>query len=284
MNNIFHFLSSLDVFVIGRVFGAHSLGLYKVASEIASLPSSELVAPIQRAIYPGFAKLAHDLERLRRAYIEGIAILVMLAVPAATGIAMLADPIVRVLLGANWLEAIPLLQVLSLNGIIRLAGANTSSVFIATGRPYVTSYLALTHLLLLGPVLAAGIYFGGLVGATWALVVISCVGLCLSYGIALRALSIPVRRLLAAVWRSWVAAGIMALILSVLLQWSSSLFAVPIVDLLIAVPAGAAAYCGTHLAIWRIMGRPRGAEELALAFVASFRRTGVPSEAPAGPA
>ena len=74
LNNIFHFIcSQLDVFIIGRIFGAHSLGLYKVAAEISSLPSSELVAPIQRAIFPGFAKLAHDHKALCKSYIDGIA-------------------------------------------------------------------------------------------------------------------------------------------------------------------------------------------------------------------
>ena len=86
LNNIFNFIDSqLDVFIIGRIFGAHSLGLYKVAAEISSLPSTELVAPIQRAIFPGFAKLAHDHKALCKSYIDGIGILVMLAQELAKG-------------------------------------------------------------------------------------------------------------------------------------------------------------------------------------------------------
>ncbi len=280
LNNIFHFIGSqLDIFIIGRIFGAHSLGVYKVASEISSLPSTELVAPIQRAIFPGFSKLAHDHKALCKSYLDGIGILVLLALPAATGIAMLADPIVRVLLGEKWLEAIPLLQILALNGIIRLGSANAYSVLLAIGRPKIISQLGMLNLLLLGPMLGAGIYLGGLAGAAWALVVMSCIALTLSYAITLRALAIPVSHLAAAVWRSWVAAGAMAVALHGLFGMELSWLAIPAVQLLFGVLSGAVIYLAAHLAVWWVWGRPDGAERLLLKALAGLRTRLLPANA-----
>ena len=47
-------------FVIGRLAGAHPLGLFDIAHEIASLPATEMVAPFRAALLPGYAKLASD--------------------------------------------------------------------------------------------------------------------------------------------------------------------------------------------------------------------------------
>jgi lipopolysaccharide exporter len=272
LNNIFHFISSqLDVFIIGRIFGAHSVGLYKVAAEISSLPSTELVAPIQRAIFPGFAKLAHDHKALCKSYIDGISILVLLALPAASGIAVLADPIVRVLLGPTWLEAIPLLQILAINGIIRLGSANAYSVLLAIGRAKFISHLGMLNLVLLGPLLGGGIYFGGLAGAAWALVLMSCIGLSLSYGITLRALSIRWSRLVGAVWRSWAAAAVMAITLRGVYGLDVGWLAVPGMQLVVGGVLGAATYTAAHLGLWWISGRPDGAERILLKAFAGMR-------------
>ena len=50
--------------VIGRLAGVGAVAYYEVASEIATLATSELRAPIRRALYPGFAKMAADRRAL----------------------------------------------------------------------------------------------------------------------------------------------------------------------------------------------------------------------------
>ncbi len=274
VNNMLHFLATrLDVFIIGRWFGAHDLGVYNVSSEIAALPTTELAAPIQRAIYPGMAKIAGDLDRLRQSYLDGISVLLMLAVPAAAGITVLADPIVRTLLGEKWLDAIPLLQILSLHGLIRLGGANATSVLLALGRPKVITKLSALHIALLSPALITGIWLGGLAGAAWAAVSVACAGLVVSYGITLRVLAVSPLRLLRAVWRSWVAAIVMGAPLHALSVWADHAIDFPAVKLLAGIAAGALIYAIVHFLLWWIAGRPRGAESMALDAVAYLRRS-----------
>lgn len=274
VNNVLHFFSSrLDVFIIGRSFGAHDLGVYNVSSEIAALPTTELAAPIQRAIYPGLAKIAGDLERLRQSYMDGISVLLMLAVPAAAGITVLADPIVRTLLGEKWLGAIPLLQILSLNGLIKLGGANATSVLLALGRPKVITKLSALHIALLGPALVIGIWLGGLIGAAWAAVTVACAGLVVSYGITLRILAVSPLRLLGAVWRTWLAAIVMGAALHSLSAWAEDAIGFPAVRLVCGIAAGALIYAAVHFLLWWIAGRPRGAESMALDAVAHLGRS-----------
>lgn len=271
VNNVLHVLGRADVYIIGRHFGAHDLGVYNVSAEIASLPSTELVAPIQRAIYPGFAKLAADAERLRRSYIDGLSILMMLAIPAATGIAVLADPIVRTLLGPNWVAAVPLLQILSLNGLLKLSGGNAYSVFLAIGRPKIITVQSLLNLAMLVPFLVIGISLFGLTGAAWALVGASGISLVVSFVVVGRKLHISVFDLARAVWRSWLAAGIMA----ACVLWATSLLAWvtehPAAHLAAGILLGAITYILALLALWAMSGRPRSAERMTIDAILQLR-------------
>lgn len=272
LNNFLFFLGRADVYVIARYFGAHELGLYNVSAEIASLPSTELVAPIQRAIYPGFAKLAAEAEKLRQSYIDGLSILLMLAVPASTGIAVLADPIVRSLLGPNWAGAIPLLQILSLHGLIRLGNGNAGSILLAIGKPNVITFLTISNLAIMWPSLVIGITFGGLPGAAWGLVVTAALNLIMSYTVLIRALKISLRAINAATWRSWLAAAIMATIVRGVLCLPLPGLDHPVVQLGVGVIAGVAAYVATLLGLWRIAGCPRGAERMTLDAIRQLRQ------------
>ena len=280
LNNVLQFFAArVDVFVIGRSFGAHDLGIYNLASEIAALPTTELAAPIQRATYPGFAKISENIEGLRASYIDAVSLLLLLAVPAAAGIAVLGDPIVRLLLGPNWLDAIPLLQILALHGIIRLGGTNTGAVLLALGRPKTITKLAALNLAVLVPSFIVGIWAGGLVGAAWAVVASSCVTMIWSFVITLRAIKLSAGRLFAAIWRTWLSAAVMAAVVyAVLFAWASPWLMLPISQVAAGVSVGAVVYVAVHLALWRISGRPRGAESMTLGAIASLRR-GAPGSA-----
>ncbi|MCZ7566047.1 MAG: oligosaccharide flippase family protein [Burkholderiales bacterium] len=88
-------------FVLGRIAGVANVGVYSVGAELARLPTTELVAPIDRAVYPGYAKLSHDKDALRRHYLAALGLIAALGLPAALGIAAVAPFAVPVLLGSG---------------------------------------------------------------------------------------------------------------------------------------------------------------------------------------
>ena len=57
-------LGRISHFIIGRAHGPGALGLYTVGSEIAYLPATDLIAPINRAVFPGYARMAADRNTL----------------------------------------------------------------------------------------------------------------------------------------------------------------------------------------------------------------------------
>src|SRR6185312_2958390 len=83
--NLLTFLKDRSAdFVIGRLAGAHALGVFNVSTDIANMPGTELVAPINRALLPGYALLAHDRTALRNEYLLVMSLLGSVAIPAVT--------------------------------------------------------------------------------------------------------------------------------------------------------------------------------------------------------
>ena len=132
INNILTFarIRSAD-FVIGRITGTQSLGLFSVAYELANLPTSELIAPINRAVFSGYAKMSGELAVLSRGFLNVMSVIALFALPAGAGVAATADLIVGVFLGENWLAAVPLIQLLAVFGIMSAMQTNTAYVYLS---------------------------------------------------------------------------------------------------------------------------------------------------------
>jgi lipopolysaccharide exporter len=269
-SNISNFLSGrLDTFAVGRVVGAHAVGLYEVANEIANLPTGELIWPIQRALFPGYAKLQGDRDQLATGYIGGLAIITMIALPAAFGIAATAPLIIEVFLGPGWVEALPLLQVLAIAGILKVGYANSYTVLLALGRAKLLSHLATLNLIFFAAFVVAGTVIWGSIGTAFASVITSAIMLTIYVAITLRVLGTPFRTLVASVWRSVAAALAMAFFLHILTPlWPWGDGELPaIAELLASFAIGAVTYVVSHFVLWRLAGSPPGAEKEALTVV-----------------
>jgi O-antigen/teichoic acid export membrane protein len=251
-----------DTFVIGRIVGAQGVGIYTIAYEIANLTTSTLLAPIRRAILPGFASVAHDMEGLRRSFVDVFAFALLMATPVAAGTGLVAEPLVHVVLGQKWLAAIPLIQVLAIYGFLSVASAGSGPVYMALGRPHLLAVVLGLALAVLLPVLIFGVMHWGALGAAWAVTLAVLVMALLDIGISTRVLRLRLRRLLVPAWRPLLAVALMiAVVLEVRLNWAApERFQDWLILLLASVAAGAVTYIGTVTVLWFLAGRPDGAE------------------------
>ena len=273
LHNISSFLTErFDTFAIGRIVGTYAVGLYDVANEIASLPKGELIWPIQRALFPGYAKLMEERDHLASSYLGSLGVITMIALPAAVGIACVAHLIVDVFLGPQWQNALPLLRVLAIAGILNVAYVNAQTALLALGRAQILSYLSLINLAIFVPLVVVGTLLAGPVGTAFAVVTTAAILLVIYIAITLRVLSTRFSELMTAIWRSLASAVLMALSLHALMAAfpeTQSSFS-EAVELLVCIAAGALIYVGAHLALWRLVGLPPGAEMHLLGALASL--------------
>lgn len=253
-------------FVIGKVAGPTGLGLYTVAHEISTLPTSELVAPVNRAVFPGFSKLADDISALKRGYLGVLGLTALLVIPAGLGIAATASLLVPTVLGSNWHEAIPIIQILAIYGALAALASMFQPTFLALGRTNVLFGLTLLNVTLFIPSVIYGAVSHGVLGAAWGCLAVVSIMMPASHLLACRALKIPVSDVVAQFWRPAVAA--LAMFASV--DWfvgaigtsGTSIELLP--RLLASMALGAAVYSIGLVGLWLAAGRPTGAESMLL--------------------
>jgi O-antigen/teichoic acid export membrane protein len=261
-------------FIVGKVAGVHALGLFNVSYELSNLPTSELIAPVNRAVFPGYARKSADISALQQGYLNVIGIIAAVGVPAGVGIAATAGVLVPLIFGPQWTEAIPLVAILAIYGVIAAMKTNAHYVYLALGRPNIAAYLGLMQISMLLPTLVLLSMKYGVTGAAYAYLVSQAVFTPFSFWALFKTLDITVHQLLRVLWRPVVSATLMFAVVRLVLP---RLPLEPIdnitgfAHLMIAVLSGAVAYVSCLYALWTISARPAGAESLLLGFVQSTK-------------
>lgn len=277
LNNILIFLNNRGTdFIIGRVSGARSLGLYAVSYELANLPTTELVYPISRAVFPGYARLAGDLKQLREAFVQVIGLVALLTIPAGLIIGLLAEPVVRVLLGTKWLDAVPLIQALAVFGVVRSLHGPTGSIYLALGKPRFIAALQLVQLVAALGLMVFLVPPYGPLGAAWALIGGASLAMTVNYVTALRELNMPARALMAVLWRPLLSSAATVLVVGLgLTRWPVGAGAL---DDVLRLAAFVVLSAGVYVICigfgWLAVRRPAGAEAQILSFLAARLRRG----------
>jgi len=124
---------NVDSVVIGARFGPASAGLYNRAFNLMTLPLIQINAPATRVALPVLSRLRPEPAQYRRYLLAGQTILLHIAVPLFVLGIVLAEPLVRLTLGAEWMAAVPILRVLAFGGIFELLAFPTFWVFQSSG-------------------------------------------------------------------------------------------------------------------------------------------------------
>ena len=129
-------LNNLDRVLIARLLNAHALGLYNVAYNLATMPNTLLLGALQPAFLAAGARLQNELQRLGRAYLQMLATILVLAVPAFIFLALVSADLVRLLYGAQWTEAAWVLGILFLAMPAYVVWGISTPVLWNTGRKH----------------------------------------------------------------------------------------------------------------------------------------------------
>jgi len=96
-----------------------TVGLYSMAEEIALLPGTKITTVVNMLCSPMMAELQTNIESMRAAFYRAVRMTAVIVVPASAGMALVADEMVAVLLGPQWLPAVPVLRLLCLYAGVR---------------------------------------------------------------------------------------------------------------------------------------------------------------------
>jgi O-antigen/teichoic acid export membrane protein len=276
LNNVLTFFRFRFVgFIIGRLSGSHALGIYNVAFDISNLPTTEMIAPINRAVLPGYSKISENLKALRQGFLNVISVIALFALPAAAGIAVSAELIVKVLLGPKWLEAIPIIQILAYFGAVTAMQSNIAAVFLSLKNPKVLTMLSIAYLILLLPLMIFFTLKNGALGAAQSYIITALTMMPVFYIVTFKYINLKFLDFLTMVWRPMVSVFAMHYCVFYALIWlqDGSKIENPILLLLIAIFVGVFSYSIVLLVLWVLSSKPEGAESFLLEKTKNFLRT-----------
>ncbi|MCL5282116.1 MAG: oligosaccharide flippase family protein [Planctomycetes bacterium] len=169
------FFEDLYLVVIGRLFSATSLGLYNGARRIQTLATTNTTTVVTHVAFPVFSRMQDDPLRLKRSLRKAMTLLALIHFPVMMGLALVAQPLVNVLLSPKWAAAAPWLQLLCLVGATYPHQALLLNLLKAKGRSDLFFNLEVFKKIL--TVLAIVItYRWGVVGLLWGQITLSALG------------------------------------------------------------------------------------------------------------
>ena len=95
-------VTNVDQLVVGRMLGATALGFYVLALNLATWPVAMFSLPVRNVAPAAFARLQHDHDAMRAAFLSSSALLCAVALPICLVIGGSATPLIRFAYGARW--------------------------------------------------------------------------------------------------------------------------------------------------------------------------------------
>ena len=129
------FALRIFVAVIGYFHGPTALGYLHLATRVTDTVVQFLRGVSNRFYLPVFSALQDDESRLRLVVVQASRINVAVSAPTFLGLAAIAPIAVEVVLGARWLPAVPLIQILCLFWVLDNAVAAFGPYLKAIGKP-----------------------------------------------------------------------------------------------------------------------------------------------------
>lgn len=142
-NILYYLLDNIPLMVFGRTLGAENVGLYQRAISLSAMPSTTLLAGVAPVMLPAFANHAREKRELGQSYLQSLELTTVLLWPSTVFILIMAQPIVMILLGAQWTALVPLVQIIAAAYLIWFPVYSTNPVLIAAGGIRDTLWLAL---------------------------------------------------------------------------------------------------------------------------------------------
>lgn len=111
LNTIFDNIYNI---VIGRLYSVQSLGYFERARAFNLYPVTTLTGIISRVTYPLLSRIQDEKEKISKVYKQLIQFSFFITAPLMFGGAAVAKPLFELVLGDQWLPAVPYFQILCL--------------------------------------------------------------------------------------------------------------------------------------------------------------------------
>jgi O-antigen/teichoic acid export membrane protein len=106
-------LNSADKVLVGRVFPAHTVGLYTTGFNLVNTPAAGIYGNLQSVVFSTCARLQGNRDALRAVFLRLLSLIALIAFPLFAIVGAGAELVMAGIYGVQWVEAAPILQAFS---------------------------------------------------------------------------------------------------------------------------------------------------------------------------
>jgi O-antigen/teichoic acid export membrane protein len=136
------------------------LGIYTTSLFLTQIFVSKFVPPLNEVAFSAYARMQADPDAIGRAFVKGVRLVMIVAMPFYLGLAVTAEPLVLTVLGEKWVETAPIVRLLALAMPFMTLQVLLTPASDARGRPGIGVRNGATGAAILGTAFLIGVEWG----------------------------------------------------------------------------------------------------------------------------
>lgn len=158
----------LDVFILGKIAGAESVGVYSMAMQLITMPIDKAFSLVNEISYAAMARLQKDRDALRASFVRSTRILAALACPVYVGAYLVGEDLIPLVLSDRWESAGSIFRILAPYGLLTSLAVLLSPLLLARYRSDVVLSYTIAQVVLMPLGFWIGASQGGAPGVAFA--------------------------------------------------------------------------------------------------------------------
>jgi len=114
LNNIIVYIAyNFEKVLLGRFWGADTLGIYGRAYQLINIPTDNLNSAIGGVVFSALSRLQDNPNRLKQYFLKGYSLVLALTIPVTVVFILYAEEIILIVLGPQWKGAVLIFRLLT---------------------------------------------------------------------------------------------------------------------------------------------------------------------------
>lgn len=170
-NLVFHVFENIYILIIGKVFSTKDLGYFTQAKRVEQIPVLNISRVFNTVLFPILSQMNEMDDRLRNGYRKTIKLIGFITFPLMVSLFVVAHPLLIVLFSEKWVFSVPYFQVLCIAGMIYTLQTTNQNILKVKGKTKLLFWLEMVKKGIQLLLIFIGLYFWGLMGIVWSIVV-----------------------------------------------------------------------------------------------------------------
>lgn len=131
LNNL---VNNFSTIFIGKIYNVQSVGYYTRGTQFTDVAYNTFNSILDSILLPVFSNISDNIDSIRTEFIKIYRFSVLILLPIFILLALLAEPIIKILLTDKWLMAVPIMQIFAVARFITLLSGININVLYALGQ------------------------------------------------------------------------------------------------------------------------------------------------------